>query len=117
MGVELHGRGQRVELLLPLAETTIEGDRVRLTQVFANLLTNASKFSPPGACIWVKGVLEADEMVVRVEDHGRGISPSLLPRVFGLLSQAEPGRDERPQGLGLGLVKEYVELHGGVVQV
>ncbi len=116
---ELRGRGQRVEVLLPTAPVTLYGDRVRLTQVFINLLTNASKFSEPDATIWIKATVEADEAVVRVEDHGRGIPAAMLPHVFDLLSQAEHEPADRSRGLGLGLaiVKEYVELHGGVVQV
>jgi two-component system CheB/CheR fusion protein len=116
---ETHRRRQHVEVLMPSEPVELEGDRVRLTQVFANLLTNASKFSPTGSPIWVKGVVEGDEIAVRVEDRGRGISPAMLPHVFDLLTQAEGDKGDRAPGLGLGLalVKEFVELHGGVVQV
>jgi signal transduction histidine kinase len=61
--------------------------------------------------------VEDDEVVIRVEDQGRGIPTSLLPRVFDALTQAEPSTQTFGLGLGLSLVKEYVELHGGSVQV
>jgi two-component system CheB/CheR fusion protein len=107
---------QQVQLLALPSPIRLEGDERRLKQVFLNLLQNASKFSARGAPITVKCTLEGDEAVVRIEDRGQGISPTLLPRVFDLLSQAEGGNAEG-LGLGLSLVKEYVELHGGTVQV
>jgi PAS domain S-box-containing protein len=119
VGPAYRERRQTIEVLLPTAPVVLEADRVRLTQVLANLLTNASKFSDPDSRVWVKAVVEGDEAVIRVEDHGRGIAAEMLPRVFDLLCQAEPRTREPQRGLGLGLalVKEYVELHGGVVQV
>jgi two-component system CheB/CheR fusion protein len=119
VGPAYRERRQTIEVLLPTAPVMLGADRVRLTQVVANLLTNASKFSDPESRVWLKAVVEGDEAVIRVEDRGRGIAAEMLPRVFDLLSQAEsPVRDrERGLGLGLTLVKEYVELHGGVVQV
>lgn len=116
---EISGRQQRIEMLLPPVPVELDGDCVRLTQVFVNLLTNASKFSPAGAPIWIKGTVEGDEVVVRVEDRGRGIPAAMQPHVFDLLSQADGEDSETLAGLGLGLalVKDFVELHGGVVQV
>ena len=110
---------QSVEVLKPPAPIEIEGDRIRLTQVFVNLLGNAAKFSDRGARIRVKITIEGREAVIRVEDHGRGIAPALLPHVFELLTQARGSADEQQAGLGLGLaiVREYVEMHGGTVQV
>ncbi|HEX6997286.1 MAG TPA: PAS domain-containing sensor histidine kinase [Gammaproteobacteria bacterium] len=111
-------RAQRVELLLPPRPVVFRGDAQRLKQVFGNLLSNASKFSPNGATIWVKGTVEDDEAVVRVKDEGHGIGKELLPRVFELFVQAEPGAGaEQGLGLGLSIVKEYVTMHGGTVQV
>lgn len=108
---------QRVALIVPLTPVRMEGDSVRLRQVFLNLLQNASKFSDRGEPIFVTCTVEVDEVVVRVEDHGRGISAALLPRVFDALTQAEPSSQSLGLGIGLTLVKEYVELHGGTVQV
>jgi signal transduction histidine kinase len=116
----LEGKAQQVSLLVPATPIELEGDPVRLRQAFLNLLQNASKFSDREKKIFVTGTVEAEEAVVRVEDQGRGIPPALLPRVFDALTQADLVSDGHgPVGLGLGLslVKEYVELHGGSVQV
>ena len=112
----LRERNQSVELIVPSLE--VECDPTRIRQVFVNLLSNASKFSPEGTRVWVKGTTEGGEAVLRVEDEGHGIPPELLPRVFDLFTQGAPLTQGRPgMGLGLTLVKEYVELHGGRVQV
>jgi two-component system CheB/CheR fusion protein len=116
---DLAARRQRIELLFPQTPIRLNADRVRLRQVFVNLLANASKFSSAEAQISVKSTVEGDEAVARVQDEGRGIPASLLPHVFDLLSQA-PATPTAPNsglGLGLSIVKEYVELHGGSVQV
>jgi PAS domain S-box-containing protein len=111
---QLRERGQTAEVILP--PIRIDADLTRLRQVFVNLISNASKFSPPGARIWIKGTTEGPEAVLRVVDEGHGISPELLPRVFDLFTQGASGSGSG-LGLGLPLVKEYVELHGGRVQV
>jgi two-component system CheB/CheR fusion protein len=110
-------KDQQVSLVLPLVPVQLEGDVVRLRQIFLNLLQNAAKFSDRGKRIFVSCTVEDDEVVVRVEDQGRGIPPTVLPRVFDALTQADPAPQTFGLGLGLSLVKEYVELHGGSVQV
>ena len=82
-----------------------------------NLLINAAKFTNPGGHIRLTVTDEFGEIVVRVQDNGRGIAQDLLPRVFDLHSQAPDGGARRPGGLGLGLalVKSLVELHSGRV--
>jgi two-component system CheB/CheR fusion protein len=96
----------------------VDGDASRLEQVFANLVHNAAKFTPTGGTIHL--ILEAsgDEAVVRVRDHGIGMSPDFVPRVFDMFVQADRAVDRAHDGLGLGLslVKHLVELHGGRVQ-
>ena len=113
------GSQPAVELLLPAGPLRVEADGNRLQQVFANLLGNALKFTPPGGHVWIKATLEADEAVVRFEDDGAGIPPQMLPHLFKLFTQAEETRRMSPQGLGIGLalVRQLVELHGGSVQV
>jgi two-component system CheB/CheR fusion protein len=116
----LDAKRQQISLLMPPTSIEIEGDPVRLRQAFLNLLQNASKFSDRDKKVFVTCTVEAEEAVVRIEDQGRGISAMLLPRVFDALTQAElTAEGHAPLGLGLGLslVKEYVELHGGSVQV
>src|SRR5690606_8641649 len=93
----------------------VEGDGVRLTQVFANLLSNAAKYSPDRSIIQLAIEASDDEVTVRVIDEGIGIDPQALPRVFELFMQADRSLDRREGGLGDGLtvVKHLVELHGG----
>jgi signal transduction histidine kinase len=99
---------------------TLEADALRLQQVLVNLIGNASKFSPDGGKIWIKATVEGDEAVLRVEDRGRGIPSELLPHIFELFTQSTaPSRDDAARsglGLGLTLVKSFVELHHGTVQ-
>jgi two-component system CheB/CheR fusion protein len=110
-------KNQNVSLVVPLTPVTFEGDAVRLRQTFVNLLQNAAKFSGTDTSISITCTVEGDEVVVRVADQGRGIPASLLPRVFDVLTQAESAPQSVGLGLGLSLVKAYVELHGGTVQV
>ncbi|MET0287579.1 MAG: ATP-binding protein [Polyangiales bacterium] len=95
----------------------VDGDAVRLSQVVANLLTNAAKYTPPGGHLRVRGQHEDGQVVVRVRDDGVGLEPELLPRVFDLFVQGRQNLDRAGGGLGLGLaiVKSVVELHGGQV--
>jgi len=116
---QLQGKRQTLDVLMPAA-ITLDADALRLQQVLVNLIGNASKFSPPEGKIWVKATVEGEEAVVRVEDKGQGIPSELLPAIFELFTQASPPeRDasaETGLGLGLTLVKSFVELHHGTVQ-
>jgi PAS domain S-box-containing protein len=117
VGAAMREKQQTVELILPEPPITLNADPTRLKQVFSNLLSNASKFSGNATTIWMKVITENDEVSIRVEDQGRGISPELLPRLFELFTQGDTsGRQGSGLGLGLSLVKQYVELHGGSVQ-
>ena len=95
----------------------VEGDRTRLTQVFANLLNNAAKYTEPGGRIEVDVGADGGQAVVRVRDTGVGIPPELLPTVFELFAQVGTSLDRSQGGLGIGLalVRRLVELHGGSV--
>jgi two-component system CheB/CheR fusion protein len=119
MRPDLDRKEQLVKLVPPPMPIRLDGDVVRLRQVFINLLQNASKYSPHRGQIVVMWTDEADEVVIKVEDNGEGIPAQLQPFIFDLLTQATPAEGVPPQGLGLGLslAKDYVELHGGSVQV
>ncbi|HEY2030160.1 MAG TPA: hybrid sensor histidine kinase/response regulator [Myxococcales bacterium] len=111
---------QGVELAahLPSAPVRLAGDQLRLEQVLTNLLTNAVKYSNAGTRVDVMLGCEGVTAVLRIKDQGVGISPSLLPRVFDLFTQA-PGALDRAQGgmgIGLTLVRSLVELHRGSVE-
>jgi PAS domain S-box-containing protein len=100
-----------------LAPVTVSGDRTRLVQVFWNLLNNAVKFSREGGRVRVSCGREGDAARVEVADEGDGISPSFLPHVFERFRQADMGttREHGGLGIGLALVKSFVEAHGGTV--
>ena len=110
-------RKHSLTVVLPPSPVFILADRTRLEQVLTNLLTNAAKFTEPGGHIRLTITEEFDEIVVRVQDNGRGIAADLLPKVFDLHMQATDRFAGRPIGLGLGLalVRYLVELHGGCV--
>ena len=96
----------------------MSGDRNRLTQVFSNLLTNAVKFTPEGGRIEVRLSAEDERLNVSVKDNGVGIKPEFLPKVFERFRQ-DQSVPTRNGGLGLGLaiVRQLVEMHGGTVRV
>ena len=96
---------------------TVSGDADRLQQVIWNLLANAIKFTPEGGRVNVFIESANDHIAIRVVDTGCGISPDFLPHVFERFRQADDATTQRHTGLGLGLgiVRQLVELHGGTV--
>ncbi len=97
--------------------TTVMGDNKRLVQIVSNLLNNAAKYTPSGGNIALRTEVEAGMVILTVSDDGIGIERQLAGRVFELFTQAEhtPDRSSGGLGLGLALVKNLVELHGGTV--
>jgi signal transduction histidine kinase len=97
---------------------TVNGDAERLQQVIWNLLANAIKFTPEGGRVDVLIDSAAEHVEVRIVDTGLGISPDLLPHVFERFRQGDNATTQRDSGLGLGLgiARYLVELHGGTVQ-
>ena len=112
-------RGIRIHTSIGVPDARVSGDPERLRQVAWNLLSNAIKFTPAGGTIEVR--LARDEGCIRfsVTDTGEGIEPEFLPHVFAPFRQADSSSRRRQGGLGLGLalVKEVVELHGGTIGV
>jgi CheY-like chemotaxis protein/two-component sensor histidine kinase len=114
----VRGRGHDLRVTLPAAPVSIDADRVRLAQVVCNLLTNAAKYSPPGSRLWLTARREGSEAVIRVRDEGVGIPPHMLDRVFEMFTQVDRSLEKSQGGLGvgLGIVKRLVEMHGGTVE-
>jgi CheY-like chemotaxis protein/two-component sensor histidine kinase len=96
---------------------SIQADAERLQQVFWNLLSNAVKFSPKGAPIDVAFAEDDGGVRIRITDQGRGISPEFLPQIFDRFTQADRANQRNRSGLGLGLsiVQNLVQAHGGTV--
>ena len=112
-----HAAGQELVLHLPAGEVKVAADEVRLVQVFANLINNASRYSPEGSRIEVDVARDGGEAEIVVRDHGIGIAPEMLDAVFEMFVQvAGPGRSAQGGlGIGLTLVRKLVEMHGGTV--
>jgi CheY-like chemotaxis protein len=97
----------------------VTGDRLRLGQAFVNLLDNAIKFSPAGSMVKVWCDTEDDDLIVEIQDAGQGITEDFLPFVFERFRQEDGSKTRSHGGLGLGLslVKSFVEAHHGTVDV
>ena len=116
----LNSHNQELMIDLPQQPVVIDGDATRLSQVFSNLLINASKYSPPGKSISLSARHSADgKVTVSIKDQGVGIEPGVQSYIFDLFTQAPRTLDRSEGGLGIGLsmVRTLVELHGGSVQV
>jgi PAS domain S-box-containing protein len=109
----------RIETALDPAAGPALGDPHRLQQVVWNLLSNALKFTPRGGLVQVRLARDGDEARLSVRDTGQGIAPAFLPYVFDPFRQGESAMTRTHGGLGLGLsiVRQLVELHGGRVKV
>ncbi len=110
---------QTLELDTPLQTPTIQGDPVRLKQVFSNLIDNAIKYTPANGRVWVRVKSEAHEVVIEVQDTGYGIPAAAQAKLFQRFFRVKaPGTENIPgTGLGLSLVKAIVEQHDGRVTV
>ncbi len=110
--------GHQLSIHVPSEPIILNADLTRMTQVFANLLNNAAKFTEPGGHIALTAERHGSEVEVRVRDNGVGISAEMLDKVFDVFTQADPSLDRSQGGLGIGLslVRGLVELHGGTVE-
>ena len=113
--IEAHGHHLAVDL--PPDPVWLDADPARLTQVMANLLNNAAKYTDRGGRISLAVERDGADAVVRVCDTGVGIPPDMLARVFDLFTQVEGPKDRIQDGLGVGLAlsKRLVEMHGGTI--
>jgi CheY-like chemotaxis protein/nitrogen-specific signal transduction histidine kinase len=112
-------RKQQLILELPSQAICISGDAVRLAQAFSNLLVNASKFTQDGGRIVLGARVDGDDVCITIEDNGVGISADVLPSIFTLFSQGPRTsvRSEGGLGVGLNIVRNIIEMHGGSINV
>lgn len=106
-----------VTVSLPGTPLEVEGDAVRLAQVFTNLINNAARYTDPGGCITVEVRGDDRGATVTVSDTGIGIHPDELPRVFEMFVQvnAHDHRSQSGLGIGLTLARRIIEMHGGSI--
>jgi len=114
---DIKERNHRLSAALPDFPVWLQGDPWRLEQVFVNLLANASKYTDAGGELAVWMHTREGQAVVRIRDSGIGIAPDALPRIFDLFRQTDEadGRSRSGLGIGLALVRNLVESHGGRV--
>jgi diguanylate cyclase len=110
-------RGQQFGVHLPAVAVSVNGDRLRLGQVVANLIGNASKYTPDFGVIELSLAVEGSCVVITVADNGIGITPAALSDVFQPFVQERHATQFDGSGLGIGLalVRELVQGHGGTV--
>ncbi len=108
-----------LEVNIELEPVVVEGDPIRLGQIAWNLLNNAIKFAPVSGTVKMSLAQQNSSALFVVEDNGLGIAPEFLPHVFEIFRQADAGIARKQGGLGIGLalVKQLTELHGGKVWV
>jgi CheY-like chemotaxis protein len=111
-------KGVTVDLSIPDAPLVVLGDPTRLRQIIWHLLSNAIKFTPRSGAVDLIASLKGNEAVLTVVDSGPGIDPDFLPRIFDRFTQADSSVTRVSGGLGVGLalVRQLVELHGGDIQ-
>jgi PAS domain S-box-containing protein len=110
-------KGVEIAVEAPDDVLFVQADPVRLEQIIWNLLNNSVKFTPGGGQIIVRLEEENDKIVLTVCDNGQGIDSTFLPHIFEIFRQADPGTSRAQSGMGIGLavVQQLVELHGGSV--
>ena len=114
----IEAQGHELTVSLPPESLPLDADPVRLAQVIGNLLTNAAKYTEANGRIRLTAQRDGKQAVLRVRDTGIGIAPDMLPRIFDLFVQVDHAATRSQGGLGIGLtlVKNLVEMHGGTVE-
>jgi len=109
--------GHKLDIQIVNEPIWLDADPARLAQVLSNLLTNATKYTPPGGHIMLKAQIENEFALVSITDNGIGIEKEALNQVFDMFSQVSKAKDHSLGGLGIGLslVQSLVQMHGGFV--
>lgn len=113
--------GHGLTVTLPPQPLFLDADPSRLAQIFSNLLSNASKYTPPGGRIRLSAKQQGSAVTVTVQDNGIGLPANVQDNIFDMFMQSDrqSAADSRGQGLGIGLtlVKQLVKMHGGKITV
>ena len=106
-----------ISLDLPPQQVVLHADYARVVQVFANLVSNAVKFTPPGGHVSITARMEDGLLRVAIEDNGIGIGQDVMPRIFSMFEQGPtvPGQIASGLGIGLSLARQFAEMHGGSI--
>ena len=114
----IEAAGHRLSVSLPPEPIHLDADPLRLSQILSNLLNNAAKFTPPGGRIALTAERSKDQMLLTVTDNGIGIPPEMRDAIFEMFTQVDRTTESGPSGLGIGLtlVRSFVQLHGGAVE-
>jgi signal transduction histidine kinase len=114
---QIQARRQKLLVTTPPEPAIVQVDKKRIVQIITNLLANATKYTPEEGHVQLKVKLRQNDVIISIEDNGAGMAPDFIPQAFELFAQAvrTPDRAEGGLGLGLALVKNLVELHGGQV--
>jgi PAS domain S-box-containing protein len=114
----LEAAGHQFAVAVPPEPIHLDADPTRVAQAISNLLNNAAKYTDRGGHVWLTAERQGSDAVVRVRDTGVGIPAEVLPRLFEMFTQVERSLDRAQGGLGIGLalVKQLVEMHGGSVE-
>ncbi|MCC2682975.1 MAG: sensor hybrid histidine kinase [Nitrosospira multiformis] len=115
---EINEKQHELSVSIPQTPLIVQGDAVRLEQIFTNVLTNAVRYTPDCGHIWIAASQEDNSAVVSVRDNGIGILPGMLPRLFDMFAQERRSGMGSQEGLsiGLSLVERLVKMHGGTVE-
>jgi CheY-like chemotaxis protein len=108
-----------LNISIPSEPIPVNGDPIRLEQLVVNLLTNAIKYTQPGGHIWIRAAVENETATISVRDTGIGIPSHMLDRIFELFTRVDSSTSRQSQwgmGVGLALVRGFVELHGGTIK-
>ncbi|MFZ1886389.1 MAG: ATP-binding protein [Candidatus Binataceae bacterium] len=116
---QIESRQHRLSIDIPATPITLDADPVRLSQMLANLLDNAAKFTPNGGEISITAELTDDQVLISVRDTGFGIPKNQIDNIFDLFMQLDTSQTTASRGLGMGLslVRNLAQLHGGSVEV
>ena len=115
---EIEASGNELLVTLPYKPIYLDADLTRISQIFLNILNNAAKFSSAGGTIRIEVDTQGGDAVICIRDQGRGIAPESLPKIFEIFGQVDTSerRDRAGLGIGLSVVKQLAEMHGGSIE-